>query len=351
MYSFFDYMPRMAEGGQPQEKGEDSYAGMAIGQLAALQDKAAKLREFLNPQSEIDPWVASKITLADDYLNTVADYLQYNPEGQGDQQSGQQGASEEPQEEPQMAYGGVYQMGGQPTESKDEAQQVIEAYSQMSGIKPDEIVQKLQQMKPEQQKKAYTEMKNTVVKAMQKQQSAQPQAQMGVAKHGGYISHDGSYRQAAGTGTNAGNLYYAYGGNIIPNYMKETSPMYNFGGYFPQGPRFEEGGKMPQWLAEARFKASGSEDKMAQYGYADGGQTMDNTMMGMINVFQQGGGITPASPLGNAQAQMYNTYNIFDHANSMFEAGGIVTGQILNNVDDEMLQKLTNGGYTYEIID
>ena len=304
MYSFYDYMPHMAEGGQPQEQHEDTYAGMAMGQLAALQEKAAMLRKFLNPETEIDPWVASKITLADDYITSVTDYLKHgekseqmpNPGGQEPngyqeypQGAPQQGPQEEmmegpqgqnPQEEmmepPMARWGGRYQTGGIAQGGQgNEVQQVIEVYSQMSGIKSDEIMQKLQAMKPAQQKKAYSEMKKAVVTAMQKQQ-AQPQAQgqdmmaMGqesmqapqqgmMMKHGGYFSHDGSYRQAMGSGTNSGNAYYAYGGDIMPNYMKESSPMYNFGGYFPQGPRFRDGGNtLPKFQDAAVVKACNS---------------------------------------------------------------------------------------------
>ncbi len=125
-------------------------------------------------------------------------------------------------------------------------------------------------------------------------------------QNGGYYTNkEGKKVKAKGTGTNQGNVYfkqggmpcyecggaYAYGGDIIPNYMKETSPMYNFGGYFPQGPRFN-----------------------------DGGQTMDNTMMGMINVFQHGG-----------------------------QHGGIVVGETYD-ATPELLQKLSEGGYTYELV-
>ena len=35
---------------------------------------------------------------------------------------------------------------------------------------------------------------------------------------------------------------------------------------------YGKGGKMPQWLAEARFKAAGEEDKMDDYGYMKGGE-------------------------------------------------------------------------------
>lgn len=380
MYSFYDYMPRMAEGGQPQEGGEDSYAGMAMGQLAALQDKAAKLREFLSPDTEIDPWVASKITLADDYLNSVVDYMQYNPEGQGEGQQqmmppqggGQEempnpggpepnGYQEYPEgQEPQMKYGGYYQTGGSTSGGKDDqVAQIIQAYAEISGAKPEDLVKELQGMKPAKQKQALKTMLSTVQKAMSKQQSSAPaadqsamamqqqpmdQSQGMMMRQGGYISHDGSYRPAKGTGSYSGNQYFAdggtpfagyYGGPTLHNYMKEGTPMYNFGGYFPQGPRFEEGGKMPQWLAEARFKASGSENQMGRYGYAEGGAYSPDGR-GLVNSYATGGQTMDGRRMG-----MIN----------IFEDGGLIEGQVLENVDDDMLRKLKKGGYTYKIID
>lgn len=56
----------------------DEGGEMAIGQIMAMHDKLSRLQKFVNGETEIDPWVASKLTLADDYLNTVADYMQYN---------------------------------------------------------------------------------------------------------------------------------------------------------------------------------------------------------------------------------------------------------------------------------
>ena len=219
------------------------------------------------------------------------------------------------------------------------------------------------------------------------------------------------------SGTYSAGVYYedggAYGGPILQNYMKETSPMYNFGGYFPQGPRFAEGGKMPQWLAEARFKASGSEDEMGKYGYADGGAydnpgfralppmvqqkilrqrmyggsyadggttddgtTMDNTRMGLINVFKQGGIYIKPSKRGtftaaakkhgksvqgfasqvlankdNYSSAMVKKANFARNAAKWKHAdGGIVVGQTYD-ATPEMLQKLQAGGYKFEYVD
>lgn len=174
------------------------------------------------------------------------------------------------------------------------------------------------------------------------------------------------------------NNRYMGGGNI-PNYMQDPNPMYNFGGYFPQAPRFQVGKTVPETdvlgddfsisnAARRIFVDPGSFDNWANQilrvnpitqtarafssginsiaaglgnkaakreqarrdsiynqqrdmlkrlvGFAEGGQTMDNTMMGMINVFEE---------------------------------GGIVEGQVMD-VTPDMLQKLKAGGYSFEII-
>ena len=78
MYSFYDFMQM---GGMPQMKnGGDPDGEMAIGQIMAMHEKLSALQKFIQPDSDLEPWVASKLTLADDYLNSVADYMQYNPE-------------------------------------------------------------------------------------------------------------------------------------------------------------------------------------------------------------------------------------------------------------------------------
>ena len=72
-------MPAMQMGGTGMMMRDTQYnegGEMAIGQVMAMHDKLSRLQNFINADSEIDPWVASKLTLADDYLNTVADYLQ-----------------------------------------------------------------------------------------------------------------------------------------------------------------------------------------------------------------------------------------------------------------------------------
>ena len=69
------YNPIMAAGGEPN--GE-----MALGQMAAVQDKMNKLLQFVRPDDNLDPWVASKLAVMDHSADAIADYMMYNPEGQ-----------------------------------------------------------------------------------------------------------------------------------------------------------------------------------------------------------------------------------------------------------------------------
>jgi len=76
----------------------DDGAKMAIGQLGQIEHKLNELKKVVTPDSEIEPWVASKVTLAADYLNNVGNYMQFNPDAQ-------------PQSQQQMQQPGMY-MGG-----------------------------------------------------------------------------------------------------------------------------------------------------------------------------------------------------------------------------------------------
>jgi lipoprotein-anchoring transpeptidase ErfK/SrfK len=65
----------MAEGGEPN-------GGMALGQMMAVADKMNKLREFVSPEQNLDPWIASKLAIMDDSAAAISDYMMYNPEAQ-----------------------------------------------------------------------------------------------------------------------------------------------------------------------------------------------------------------------------------------------------------------------------
>lgn len=82
-------MPAMQMGGvgtMMRDNYYDEGGEMALGQVMAMHDKLSRLQKFINGETEIDPWVASKITLADDYLNTVADYMQFNEGAEGEEE-------------------------------------------------------------------------------------------------------------------------------------------------------------------------------------------------------------------------------------------------------------------------
>ena len=68
MYGDYTF-PVMDDGGE-----------MALGQIAAVTDKMSKLQQFLNPNSDIEPWVASKLAVMDDSAGAIYDYMMYNPE-------------------------------------------------------------------------------------------------------------------------------------------------------------------------------------------------------------------------------------------------------------------------------
>jgi len=108
-------MPAMGMGGVGMMMRDNYYdegGEMAMGQIMAMNDKIARLQNFINGESEVEPWVASKLTLADDYLTSVADYMQFN-----------EGSEEGPEEEEDidMNMGEMEQMkmGGIPERYKN----------------------------------------------------------------------------------------------------------------------------------------------------------------------------------------------------------------------------------------
>ena len=59
------------------DKGEYDYEGdMAMSQLKSVMRNAQKIHDMLSPDTNLPEWVQSKITLAEDYISTAANYLQ-----------------------------------------------------------------------------------------------------------------------------------------------------------------------------------------------------------------------------------------------------------------------------------
>jgi len=68
---------------KPKVVKEDYEVSMAIGQLKTIQDRIGKIMEFLSGKSDdynMEAWLQSKITSAEDKLNSVANYVTNNPE-------------------------------------------------------------------------------------------------------------------------------------------------------------------------------------------------------------------------------------------------------------------------------
>ena len=68
-------LPIYAQGGEPD-------GGMALQQMAAVIDKLNKLRKFIKPNTDLEPWISSKIAVMDHYADAVSDYMTYGNEYQ-----------------------------------------------------------------------------------------------------------------------------------------------------------------------------------------------------------------------------------------------------------------------------
>ena len=59
----------------------DMEGEMVITQCKAIIEKAQNILSMMKPETQMEAWVQSKITLADDYMSCVHDYLKHNPQG------------------------------------------------------------------------------------------------------------------------------------------------------------------------------------------------------------------------------------------------------------------------------
>lgn len=59
------------------QQSSEPEGGMAIGQLRAISAKAMQLSEILTPDSELEPWVSSLISVAAYQINAIYDYMTY----------------------------------------------------------------------------------------------------------------------------------------------------------------------------------------------------------------------------------------------------------------------------------
>jgi len=52
---------------------------MAMSQLMSISRRAQRIAEMMKPDTQLDAWVQSKLTTAEDYITTVYDYLRNTP--------------------------------------------------------------------------------------------------------------------------------------------------------------------------------------------------------------------------------------------------------------------------------
>jgi len=59
---------------------DDEEGGMALSQLKTLIDDAQEIMPMLQKDTQLEAWVQSKLTKAQDYISSVKDYLKNNPD-------------------------------------------------------------------------------------------------------------------------------------------------------------------------------------------------------------------------------------------------------------------------------
>jgi hypothetical protein len=81
-YAYGGYIPEMMYGGYDyMDEGGEPNGEMALGQMAAVSDKMAKLLQFVKPEDNLDPWIASKLAVMDHSADAISDYMMYGAEG------------------------------------------------------------------------------------------------------------------------------------------------------------------------------------------------------------------------------------------------------------------------------
>jgi hypothetical protein len=81
-YAYGGYIPEMMYGGYHyMDEGGEHNGEMALGQMAAVSDKMAKLLQFVKPEDNLDPWIASKLAVMDHSADAISDYMMYGAEG------------------------------------------------------------------------------------------------------------------------------------------------------------------------------------------------------------------------------------------------------------------------------
>lgn len=266
-------MPAMQMGGVGMMMRDNYYdegGEMAMGQVMAMNDKIARLQNFINGESEIEPWVASKLTLADDYLTSVSDYLQFN--------EGNEGNEEEEEEDMDLTMGELEEMknGGIPERYRSRGFTKVGAKKQSNRPGKKWMVLAKKGDKYKIVHGGYKGMKDF------SQHGSEKRKKNFWNRMGGKNSSKATdpfsplyWHKRFGTWAEGGEPNNA-GFQALPDYV-QNKIMSNmaYGGYMPE---MGIGGKMPAEIARARFAAAGNLDKLDDYGYAYGGDIYGGQM-------------------------------------------------------------------------
>lgn len=443
----------MQDGGEPD-------GGMALGQMAAVIDKLSKLREFIGEDTDLEPWVSSKLAVMDHYADAVSDYMMYGAEGdqeeEGEEEEEDEDLSEDEMEE--MKNGGIperyrkrgftrvgakrksnrpgkkwmvlakkgdkykivhggykgmqdytqhrnrkrqknfwnrmggrnsgkatdpfsplywhkrfgtwqdggninnnlntnfmnplydfiqrAQMGGQQQSQDEQLMQIIAMFAQMQGIDPQDLMQQLQQLSAEEQQQAIMQMAQAV-----QQQGADGQQQM--MRSGGKYGAGGEMGGPVELPALPVDIYGipTYGGGGAAYLNPYTDAMMEM----------QDGGK-PEWLIRAQLKAQGYsgsalENKMSQM--KQGGIHINPKNKGKFTAKAKAAGMgvqayaskVLGAPEGQYPASTRRQANFARNAADWKKQdGGLAIGTVIEDADDELINRLRNEGYTIEIV-
>jgi hypothetical protein len=290
-YAYGGYIPEMMYGGnQFMEEGGEPNGGMALGQMAAVVDKMSKLRQFVSPDQNLDPWIASKLAVMDHSADAIADYMMYNPEAQGEDEE-----MEEEDEMQEMANGG-YTV----TRSNDRKGKTHKVTGPDGTVKYFGDSKLGQHPKDPERKKAF------------------------YARHKKNLEGNPFFRAFAratwkdGGSTYSGNAFYQ-GGGFIPEYDMSFPANYSV-------EMMEQGGIHLDPSKKGTFKAQA-------------------TRMGMG--VQEAASAILNAPEGKYSPAMRKKANFAK--NFAKQAGGPVEGEVLD-VSPEQLELLRQQGYQFEIM-
>ena len=93
---------KMGRNTSPVKEEDDHEVSMAIGQVRVMQERLSTIMSFLSGKGDdynIEGWVQSYITSAEESLTTLADYLDKNPEVQKEQKEGAPEVKKEPKKD------------------------------------------------------------------------------------------------------------------------------------------------------------------------------------------------------------------------------------------------------------